>query len=89
MASPIAGPSRIPLNVLRRSVTRARIAPSSRFASSSTSDEPEVDPRTAEAEAGYQSWIKSSGRQYESVRKGQRAQYLGGSHVSLFYLLLG
>jgi hypothetical protein len=85
MASPIAGPSRIPINVLNRSVRRIRVVPAARFASSSAGqgDEPELDQRTVEAEQAYRSWIKSTGRQYESVRKGQRAQWLGGSHVGL------
>ena len=85
MASPIAGPSRLPFNAIR-TVARQRLPTASRYASSSSSGEEQpVDQRTQEAEDAYRSWINSTGRQYKSVRTGQRALWLGGSHVrSLF-----
>jgi hypothetical protein len=81
MASPIAGPSRLPFNAIR-SVARRRLPVCSRFASS-TAEEPQADQRTQEAEDAYRSWIQSTGRQYESARIGQRALWLGGAIVRL------
>ena len=80
MASPIAGPSRLPFNALR-TVVRQRLPTASRYASSTPGDEQPVDQRTQEAEDAYRSWIRTTGMQYESVRTGQRALWLGGSQV--------
>jgi hypothetical protein len=82
MASPIAGPSRLPFNALR-TVVRQRLPTASRYASSTAGDEQPVDQRTQEAEDAYRSWIRTTGVQYESVRTGQRALWLGGNQVSL------
>jgi hypothetical protein len=86
MASPIAGPSRLPFNALR-TVVRQRLPTASRYASSAAAgDEQPVDQRTQEAEDAYRSWIRTTGMQYESVRTGQRALWLGGNQVSLSHL---
>jgi hypothetical protein len=86
MASPIAGPSRLPFNALR-TVVRQRLPIASRYASSAAAgDEQPVDQRTQEAEDAYRSWIRTTGMQYESVRTGQRALWLGGNQVSLSHL---
>lgn len=95
VVSAVAGPSRLPFNTICHSVRRLplRQTPccSSRQASTTTALD---DPSTAEGESavnddgdgsmtGYRRWLDKTGRQYQNVRKGQQAIWLGGRVVSI------
>lgn len=88
----VAGPSRLPFNAITQSVKRScSLCPARRHASTASANSTESDADADGDEAGrlarqgYRDWLQTSGRQYEKVRKGQQAIWLGGSIVSHFH----
>lgn len=94
----VAGPSRLPYTAIP--LARAVIArANSTEAAPTPSPDPiqEQDARAASVQAkqlwsseeGYKAWKEVNAKQYQSVTKGRRAQWLGGSVVSFPFRGLG